>query len=193
MDYVRSRLAWYGNDLISLGVDGLRLDEAKRMSSVEIDNQTVHHSGGETLASLIFLFLAAMQVRAAHSAFHRRFRYTTVLKNPFLKGGIASLQNVDNRGWIAGSGANVFVSNHDTERVRSFHWLCSIDDTSHKVVTLSTPTHLRTRTRWPLSSLCMLHCRCPVRSSFSQRILSICIQRSSLRHNFCLVELQQLL
>ena len=29
-EYPRSRLAEYGNDLISLGVDGLRLDAAKR-------------------------------------------------------------------------------------------------------------------------------------------------------------------
>jgi len=29
-EYVRSRLAEYGNDLLSLGVDGLRLDAAKR-------------------------------------------------------------------------------------------------------------------------------------------------------------------
>ena len=31
-EYVRSRLAQYGNDLISLGVDGLRVDAAKRQS-----------------------------------------------------------------------------------------------------------------------------------------------------------------
>ena len=31
-EYVRARLAAYTNDLISLGVDGLRLDAAKRMS-----------------------------------------------------------------------------------------------------------------------------------------------------------------
>ena len=29
-EHVRARLAQYGNDLISLGVDGLRLDAAKR-------------------------------------------------------------------------------------------------------------------------------------------------------------------
>ena len=29
-DYVRSRLAEYGNDLLSLGADGLRIDAAKR-------------------------------------------------------------------------------------------------------------------------------------------------------------------
>ena len=32
-EYVRSRLAQYGNDLLSLGVDGLRLDAAKRQSA----------------------------------------------------------------------------------------------------------------------------------------------------------------
>jgi glycosidase len=72
---VRQQLADYTNDLLFLGVDGLRLDAAKRMSQffyesrsvrfigyvyrhqtgryrqylVEIDNQTVYHSGGETL------------------------------------------------------------------------------------------------------------------------------------------------
>lgn len=29
-EYVRERLAEYGNDLLSLGVDGMRLDAAKR-------------------------------------------------------------------------------------------------------------------------------------------------------------------
>lgn len=29
-EYVRGRLAQYGNDLLSLGVDGFRLDAAKR-------------------------------------------------------------------------------------------------------------------------------------------------------------------
>src|SRR5688572_33112394 len=32
-EYVRSKLAQYGNDLLSLGVDGFRLDAAKRTSS----------------------------------------------------------------------------------------------------------------------------------------------------------------
>ena len=46
-----------------------------------------------------------------------RFRYTTALREAFLQGGISSLENLDNLGWVAGSDANVFVSNHDTERV----------------------------------------------------------------------------
>ena len=35
-DYVRSRLAQYGSDLISLGLDGLRLDAAKRESLCQL-------------------------------------------------------------------------------------------------------------------------------------------------------------
>ncbi len=66
----------------------------------------------------------------------RRFRYTTALWNAFSGGGISSLQSFDNlgtvkrlgnnfhlakpiTGWVNGSGANVFVANHDTERVRN--------------------------------------------------------------------------
>ena len=72
-EYVRGRLVEYTNDLISLGIDGLRLDAAKRMSSLyclcfisdiscsfrrhragrhcqylgKVEGQTVHHSRGE--------------------------------------------------------------------------------------------------------------------------------------------------
>lgn len=35
-EYVRGRLAQYGNDLLSLGVDGFRLDAAKRASKIFI-------------------------------------------------------------------------------------------------------------------------------------------------------------
>ena len=35
-DYVRGKLADYANDLISLGVDGLRLDASKRESCSRI-------------------------------------------------------------------------------------------------------------------------------------------------------------
>ena len=66
-----------------------------------------------------------------------RFRYTTALLNAFSGGGISGLQSFDNLGmvklfpcgvitllklrigWVNGSRANVFVTNHDTERVRN--------------------------------------------------------------------------
>ena len=39
-EYVRSRLAEYTNDLLSLGVDGLRLDAAKRTAFLLLQNRT---------------------------------------------------------------------------------------------------------------------------------------------------------
>lgn len=54
---------------------------------------------------------------ATHSALSRRFRYTTTLRDAFLRDGIASLEDLDNRDWVSGSDANAFVCNHDTERV----------------------------------------------------------------------------
>lgn len=38
------------------------------------------------------------------------------MQSAFLGGGIDSLQDLDNQGWVAGTSANVFVADHDTER-----------------------------------------------------------------------------
>jgi hypothetical protein len=48
----------------------------------------------------------------------QEFRYTTAFQQAFngQSGGIASLQTLDNGTLAAGPGANVFVTNHDTER-----------------------------------------------------------------------------
>ncbi|GLB36842.1 putative alpha-amylase [Lyophyllum shimeji] len=117
-EYVRGRLAQYANDLLSLGVDGLRLDAAKHIATGDINNilsrlsrftyitQEVIWGAGEPIQPSEYLQNGDVQ----------EFRYTTALKNAFLGGGISSLQNLDNQGWVPGSQANVFVTNHDTER-----------------------------------------------------------------------------
>ncbi|KAH8986763.1 glycoside hydrolase [Lactarius hatsudake] len=117
-DYVRHRLAAYTNDLISLGVDGLRLDASKHINPKDIANiftrlstrpyvtQEVIYGAGEPVTPALYTKNGDVQ----------EFRYTSALKDAFLSSGISSLRDLDNRGWVAGSGANVFVSNHDTER-----------------------------------------------------------------------------
>ncbi|PIL31197.1 hypothetical protein GSI_05895 [Ganoderma sinense ZZ0214-1] len=117
-DYVRGRLAEYGNDLLSLGVDGLRLDAAKHMATTDIAailsqlnstpyiTQEVIYGAGEPITPNEYEGNGDVQ----------EFRYTTALLNAFSGGGISSLQSFDNLGWVNGSGANVFVTNHDTER-----------------------------------------------------------------------------
>ncbi|KAI0338416.1 glycoside hydrolase family 13 protein [Trametopsis cervina] len=117
-EYVRSRLAQYGNDLLSLGVDGLRLDAAKHIAETDLANitsrldsapyitQEVIFGEGEPITPNQYVDIGDVQ----------EFRYTTALKDAFLGGGIYSLQDLDSRGWVPGNKANVFVTNHDTER-----------------------------------------------------------------------------
>ncbi|TEB26677.1 glycoside hydrolase [Coprinellus micaceus] len=117
-EYVRGRLAQYANDLLSLGVDGLRLDAAKHIASGDIANiigrlsrrpyitQEVIYGGGEPVQPSEYTGNGDVQ----------EFRYTSTLRDAFLNGDISGLQDFGNRGWIVGNGANVFVANHDTER-----------------------------------------------------------------------------
>ncbi|KAJ7895008.1 glycoside hydrolase [Mycena leptocephala] len=117
-DYVRGVLAAYGNHLISLGIDGFRLDAAKHMPATDIANilsrlttkpyitQEVIWGSGEPIQPSEYVGNGDVQ----------EFRYTTAVKNAFSGGGISSLQNLDSMGWVSGSQANVFVANHDTER-----------------------------------------------------------------------------
>ncbi|KAF5376995.1 hypothetical protein D9615_007302 [Tricholomella constricta] len=119
-EYVRGRLAQYANDLISLGIDGLRIDAAKHIAAEDIGNilnrlstrpyitQEVIWGPGEPIQPSEYTGNGDVQ----------EFRYTTAIKDAFLgvDGGISNLQYLDGRGWVPGHQANVFVANHDTER-----------------------------------------------------------------------------
>ncbi|KAB5588890.1 Glycoside hydrolase family 13 protein [Ceratobasidium theobromae] len=111
-EYVRATLATYANDLISLGVVGLRLDAAKHIAASDISNilsrlsTTVIYGAGEPITPAEYTGNGDVQ----------EFRYTTALKDAFGSSGISSLYGLENNGWVSGSGANVFVANHDTER-----------------------------------------------------------------------------
>ncbi|KIJ56431.1 carbohydrate-binding module family 20 protein, partial [Sphaerobolus stellatus SS14] len=120
-EYVRGRLAEYGNDLLSLGVDGFRLDSAKHINTTDIANilsrlnstskpyitQEVIYGAGEPITPNQYTGNGDVQ----------EFRYTSTLQSAFSGSqALSSLQNLDNLGWVPGTGANVFVANHDTER-----------------------------------------------------------------------------
>ncbi|KAF8650166.1 hypothetical protein AX16_005400 [Volvariella volvacea WC 439] len=117
-EYVRSRLAEYTNDLLSLGVDGLRLDAAKHMAVEDIASiisrlsrttyitQEVTFGHGEPIQPSEYVGIGDVQ----------EFRYTNALKDAFLRDGIANLRMLNNEDWIPSDRANVFVTNHDTER-----------------------------------------------------------------------------
>ncbi|KAH9981801.1 glycoside hydrolase [Russula compacta] len=117
-EYVRQRLADYTNDLLSIGIDGLRLDASKHMNPNDIANISWRLTTRPYITQEV-IFGAGEPVTPAmytNNGDVEEFRYTTTLRGAFLQDGIGSLENLDNRGWVAGEGANVFVSNHDTER-----------------------------------------------------------------------------
>ncbi|KAG8714253.1 hypothetical protein FRC09_017824 [Ceratobasidium sp. 395] len=117
-EYVRGRLATYVNDLLSLGVTGLRLDAAKHIAAGDISNilgrlsskpyitQEVIYGAGEPISPSEYTGNGDVQ----------EFRYTSALQSAFQSGGISGLNGLENRGWVSATGANVFVANHDTER-----------------------------------------------------------------------------
>ncbi|TFK50230.1 glycoside hydrolase family 13 protein [Heliocybe sulcata] len=117
-EYVRSTLAAYGNHLLSMGVDGLRLDAAKHIAATSLANITSRLTGspyitcetiwgyGEPIQPTEYVGIGDAQ----------EFRYTTALQNAFTSAGISSLEDLDDQGWVDSNKANVFVADHDTER-----------------------------------------------------------------------------
>lgn len=118
--YVRSRLAQYLNDLLSLGVDGFRIDGAKHIATEDIAaiksqlsnpsayfKQEVIYGAGEAVQPDEYLRNGDVQ----------EFRYGRDLKRVFTSEKLAYLNNFgEGWGYLSSSQAGVFVDNWDTER-----------------------------------------------------------------------------
>ncbi|MFD9305721.1 carbohydrate-binding module family 20 domain-containing protein [Streptomyces sp. NPDC060048] len=119
-DYVRGKIAGYLNDLLSLGVDGFRIDAAKHMPAADLANiksrlanpnaywkQEAIHGAGEAVAPTEYLGTGDVQ----------EFRYARDLKRVFQSENLAYLKNFGEAwGHMPSGQAGVFVDNHDTER-----------------------------------------------------------------------------
>ncbi|MZE77875.1 glycosidase [Streptomyces sp. SID5475] len=120
-DYVRGRIAGYMNDLLSLGVDGFRIDAAKHMPAADLANiksrlsnpnaywkQEAIHGAGEAVSPSEYLGTGDVQ----------EFRYARDLKRVFNNENLAYLKNYgEGWGYMSSGKSAVFVDNHDTERV----------------------------------------------------------------------------
>ncbi|MGS2615902.1 alpha-amylase family glycosyl hydrolase [Micromonospora sp. LZ34] len=118
-DHVRGRLAGYLNDLLSLGVDGFRLDASKHMPAADIAAirsrlsrpaylvQEVIHGAGEPIQPTEY---------TGNGDVHE-FRYGKDLARVFRSERLAYLRNLG-EGWghLPTGVAAVFVDNHDTQR-----------------------------------------------------------------------------
>ncbi|KAL1745528.1 glycoside hydrolase superfamily [Schizophyllum fasciatum] len=117
-DYVRGKLADYANDLISLGVDGLRLDASKHIPTDDIKAILGQLSGSVYITQEV-IFGDGEPITPAEYTQNgdvQEFRYTHTIRDAFNNNALDQLQDLESKGWVAGSSANVFVANHDTER-----------------------------------------------------------------------------
>ncbi|MEU9003049.1 carbohydrate-binding module family 20 domain-containing protein [Streptomyces sp. NPDC048551] len=119
-DYVRGRIAGYLNDLLSLGVDGFRIDAAKHVPAADLAaiksrlsnpgvywKQEAIYGAGEAVQPGEYLGNGDVQ----------EFRYGRDLKRVFQNENLAYLKNFGEAwGYLPSGQAGVFVDNHDTER-----------------------------------------------------------------------------
>ncbi|AQS69916.1 alpha-amylase family protein [Streptomyces pactum] len=119
-DYVRGKIAGYLNDLLSLGVDGFRVDAAKHIPASDLADvksrlsnpgvywkQEVIHGAGEAVQPGEYTGNGDVQ----------EFRYAYDLKRVFNNENLAYLKNYgEGWGYLNSGVAGVFVDNHDTER-----------------------------------------------------------------------------
>ncbi|KUJ70569.1 glycosidase [Streptomyces albus subsp. albus] len=118
--YVRDRIAGYLNDLLSLGVDGFRIDAAKHIPATDLAaikakltkpgaywKQETIYGAGEAVSPSEYLGTGDVQ----------EFRYARDLKRVFQNENLAYLKNYgEGWGYLESGKAAVFVDNHDTER-----------------------------------------------------------------------------
>ncbi len=119
-DSVRGKIAGYLNDLLSLGVDGFRMDAVKHIAATDLaairgrlTNPNVHwmqeaiHGAGEAVSPNEYLATGDVQ----------EFRYTTDLKRTLTGEKLAYLKNFgEGWGYMPSGQSGVMVANHDTER-----------------------------------------------------------------------------
>lgn len=119
-EYVRRTIAGYMNDLLSLGVDGFRIDAAKHIPAADLANiksrltnpnvywkQEVIYGEGEPIHPAEYTGNGDVQ----------EFRYAYDLKRVLRNEKLAYLKNYgEGWGYLNSSVAGVFVDNHDTER-----------------------------------------------------------------------------
>ncbi|WP_371603931.1 alpha-amylase family glycosyl hydrolase [Streptomyces sp. NBC_01220] len=119
-DYVRGKIAGYLNDLLSLGVDGFRIDAAKHMPAADLANikSRLTNSGAYWKQEAIYGAGEAVSPdEYAGTGDVQEFRYARSLKQVFNNENLANLKNFgEGWGFMSTSKAAVFVDNHDTER-----------------------------------------------------------------------------
>ncbi|MCO8274312.1 alpha-amylase family glycosyl hydrolase [Actinoplanes sp. TRM 88003] len=116
--YVRGKLVAYLNDLISLGVDGFRVDAAKHMPVADLQAIYGQLNGNP------YFFQETIEGGAGEPSPTEytgigdvtEFRYGDVVGNAFRDGNLQNLQNLPSQMLLSSGDAVAFIDNHDTQR-----------------------------------------------------------------------------
>ena len=118
-EYVRGRLAAYLNDLLSLGVDGFRLDGSKHMPATDIAAIKAKLSRSAYLVQEV-IYGAGEPIQPTEYTGNgdvHEFRYGKDLARMFNNERLAYLKNFgESWGYLSSAKAVVFTDNHDTQR-----------------------------------------------------------------------------
>jgi len=118
-EYVRGRLAAYLNDLLSLGVDGFRMDASKHMPAADIANIKGRLSRSAYLVQEV-IFGAGEPITPGEYTGNgdvHEFRYGKDLARMFRSERLAYLRDFGVAwGYLPSGSAVVFTDNHDTQR-----------------------------------------------------------------------------
>lgn len=118
-DYVRGRLARYLNDLLSLGVDGFRMDASKHMPAADIAALKARLSRPAYLVQEV-IFGAGEPITPGEYTGNgdvHEFRYGKDLARVFRHEKLAYLSGFGEAwGYLPSGQAVAFIDNHDTQR-----------------------------------------------------------------------------
>jgi len=115
---VRTKEDEYLNHLISLGIDGFRMDAAKHMADTDI--QAIEAG----LTKQVYVYQEVIEggngevspTEYTGTGDVTDFRYGTTVGNDFKSGTLSNLNNVASQMLLPSNEAQVFVNDHDTER-----------------------------------------------------------------------------
>ncbi|MGK5681433.1 carbohydrate-binding module family 20 domain-containing protein [Actinoplanes sp. URMC 104] len=117
-EYVRGKLVAYLNDLISLGVDGFRVDAAKHVPVADLQNIYSRLSGTPWIFQETIEGGAGEPSPSEYAGIGdvTEFRYGDVVGTAFRDGTLSGLQNLPSQMLLASGDAVAFIDNHDTQR-----------------------------------------------------------------------------
>jgi alpha-amylase len=116
--FVRAKLAGYLNDLVSLGVDGFRVDAAKHVPVADLQAVYSQISGNPYIFQEVIEGGAGEPTPQEYAGLGdvTEFRYGDVVGSAFNDGTLSNLTSLASSMRLASGDAVAFIDNHDTQR-----------------------------------------------------------------------------